>query len=434
MRDRERIAEALGGDFGVRSRHETLMAEVLTLVRGIQDAKKNLRKWMRPRRVGVSWLYRPARAEVRPQPKGVVGVMGAWNYPISLTLGPVVGAIAAGNRVMIKPSEIAPRSAEVVKAIVEEALGTERAAVVLGDVHVAEAFSRLSFDHLIFTGSTAVGRKVMAAASENLVPVTLELGGKSPVILTEDRFSKTGLERAAKSIAFGKLLNAGQTCIAPDYALIPEGRIDDFVDAFRAAVEAMYPSLLDNPDYSAVIHERHASRLNAYVRQAIDRRVRVEKVNPAEEDLSGQTRKLAPTLVIDPPDDLAVMREEIFGPILPVITYGTLDEAIAHVNARPRPLALYVFSDDRRKVRRILDGTTSGGVCVNEVTLHFAEDRLPFGGVGDSGMGAYHGRAGFDTFSHLKPVFVRTRFDPMSLFRPPYGARHDRFLSWLFGR
>ena len=421
-------------DFGVRSRHETLMAEVLTVVRGIQEVRKNLRRWMRPRRVRVSWLYRPGRARVQPQPKGVVGIMGAWNYPVNLALAPIVATIAAGNRAMVKPSEVAPRAAEVVKAILTEALGENRVIVTLGDVQVAETFSRLPFDHLLFTGSTQVGRKVMAAASENLVPVTLELGGKSPVIVTEDRFTRGGLLRTAHSVAFGKLLNAGQTCIAPDYALLPEGRIDDFVEAFRDSVTEMYPSLLDNADYTAIIDERHAGRLLGYVREAADRKVRIEEINPAGEDLGGQTKKLPPTLIVDPPDDLAVMKEEVFGPILPILTYGTLDEAIAHVNARPRPLALYVFSDDQRKVRRILERTTSGGACVNEVALQFAEDRLPFGGVGDSGMGAYHGRAGFETFSHLKPVFVRTRFDPMSLFRPPYGKRHDRFLDWLFGR
>jgi coniferyl-aldehyde dehydrogenase len=434
LRDRERVAEALMSDFGVRARHETLMAEVLTVVWGIREVRRQLRRWMRPRRVRVSWLYRPGRAHVQPQPKGVVGIMGAWNYPVNLALAPVVAAIAAGNRVMVKPSEIAPRAAEVVKAILTEAIGESRVVVTLGDVQIAEAFSRLPFDHLLFTGSTDIGRKVMAAASENLVPVTLELGGKSPVIVTEDRFTRTGLKRTAYSIAFGKLLNAGQTCIAPDYALLPEGRVDDFVEAFRDTVTEMYPSLLDNSDYTAIIDERHAGRLLRYVREAADRKVRIEEINPAEEDLGGQTKKLAPTLIVDPPDDLAVMREEIFGPILPVLTYGTLEEAIAHVNARARPLALYVFSDDRRKVRRILERTTSGGVCVNEVALQFAEDRLPFGGIGDSGMGAYHGRAGFETFSHLKPVFARTRFDPMSLFRPPYGRRHDRFLDWLFGR
>lgn len=433
MMSREGLAESVSADFGSRSRFETLMAEVLTVVRAIDDVRKNLRQWMRPRRTAASWLYRPGRAEVRPQPKGVIGVIGAWNYPINLTLEPVVGAIAAGNRVMVKPSEHAPRTAEAVKSLLDDSLGERWVHVALGGVDVAIEFSRLEFDHLLFTGSTEVGRSIMQAASENLVPVTLELGGKSPVIVTEDRFGKSGLERTAHGIAFGKLFNAGQTCIAPDYAWVPEGRVDEFAEAIQNSIHELYPTLLDNTDYSGIIDERHAARLRGYLRQAMDRRIRVIEINPAREDMDGQWKKMKPALVIDPPDDLDLMREEIFGPILPIKSYRSLSEVIDYINVRPRPLALYVFSDDNRKVDRILDETVSGGAAVNETMLQFAEDRLPFGGVGASGMGAYHGKTSFETFSHLKPVFVRTRFDPMSLFRPPYGPRHQRFLDWLFG-
>jgi len=388
---------------------------------------------MRPRRVGVSWLYRPARAWVQPQPKGVVGIIGARNYPVNLTLAPVVGALAAGNRMMVKPSDLTPRASEVVKAILEEALDEETVYVALGGPEVGVALSKLAFDHLMFTGSATVGREVMKAASENLVPVTLELGGKSPVVVTEDRFSKVGLARTAQTVAFGKLFNAGQTCIAPDYALVPEGRVDDFVEALTESIEKMYPTLLDNPDYTAIGTSTHFARLTGLVKQAVDRKIGVVEVNPANEDLGGQAKRMAPALVIDPPDDLDIAHEEIFGPILVIKPYAALDDAIAHINAGPRPLALYVFSDDRRKIDRILSSTTSGGACINETMLQFAEESLPFGGIGESGMGAYHGRHGFETFSHMKPVFERTRFDPMSLFRPPYGAKHDRFLGWLLG-
>lgn len=432
--NRDRFVEAVSSDFGVRSKHETLMADILTVVRGIDDTRRSLRTWMRPRRVGVSWIYRPARARVRPQPKGVVGVMGAWNYPVNLVFAPAAAALAAGNRLMVKPSEHTPRTADLTKAVLEDALGSDWVAVVLGGPDVGAAFSRLPFDHLLFTGSTAAGRKIMAAASENLVPLTLELGGKSPVIVTEDRFGSSALRRTANSIAFAKLLNAGQTCIAPDYVFVPEGRADDFVDAFRRSVEGMYPTLLDNPDYTAIINEAHFARLQGYLEQARERGARLVTINPGDEDLSGQSKKFVPTLVVDPVDDLAVMQEEIFGPILPVKTYSSLDQALQFINARPRPLALYVYSDDARKVRRVVDGTTSGGVCINEATLQFAEEHLPFGGIGASGMGAYHGETGFETFSHLKPIFERTRLDPMSMFRPPFGSRHERLLAWLFGR
>jgi coniferyl-aldehyde dehydrogenase len=434
LRQRDRIVTAIASDFGVRSRHETLTAEILTTLQGLDHARRNLRAWVRPRPVRVSWLWRPARGEVRPQPKGVVGIIAPWNYPFNLVFAPVVAAVAAGNRVMVKPSELTPRTSEVVKLMLETALGPDGVQVVIGGAEVGAAFARLPFDHLFFTGSTEVGKKVASAASENLVPVTLELGGKSPAIVTEDRFTRPHLKRTAASIAAAKLFNAGQTCIAIDHVFVPEGRQDDFIDEVRSAVEKLYPTLLDNPDYSAVINAHHFERLQGCVAEARERGVRIEVLNPAGEDLSGQSKKMAPTVVAAPPSDLALMSEEIFGPILPVLTYASLDEVIGRINAGPRPLALYIYSNDRRKVRRVLDETTSGGAGVNEALLQFAEDRLPFGGVGASGMGAYHGRAGFETFSHLKSVFVRTRFDPMAWFRPPFGPRQDRILDWLLGR
>jgi acyl-CoA reductase-like NAD-dependent aldehyde dehydrogenase len=340
-----------------------------------------------------------------------------------------VGAIAAGNRVMIKPSELAPESAKAVEALVADAFPSDRAAVVMGGPEVAEAFGRLPFDHLLFTGSTRVGKLVMRAAAENLVPVTLELGGKSPVIVG----SEISPRSAAEKIMTGKCFNAGQTCVAPDYALVPKGDLGAFVAACEAAVAKMYPTLLSNPDYTSIVSDHHYARLARYVAEAKSRGAKVVEINPAKEALGPEKRKMAPTLVVDPPEDLALMQDEIFGPILPIKTYETLDGAIDYVNDRPRPLALYFMGYDEAETERVLSKTVSGGVCVNDTMLHVGIADLPFGGVGPSGMGHYHGREGFETFSKKKPVMRQARLSGAALLRPPFGRAAELLLKILIG-
>lgn len=306
----------------------------------------------------------------------------------------------------------------------------EKVATVLGGPETGAAFAALPFDHLFYTGSTAVGRRVMLAAAENLTPVTLELGGKSPCIVAQD----AALPAAAESIASGKLLNAGQTCVAPDYALVPHQRREEFLDLLQGAIKKLYPSLRRNPDYTAIVNERHYTRIARYIDEARQRGVRILEINPGNEPLPAEERKIAPTLLIDPPDDLALMRDEIFGPLLPVKSYGSLEEAINYVNSHPRPLALYYFGADNAKRDEVLSRTVSGGVSVNDTLTHFAAESLPFGGVGPSGMGAYHGEYGFQTFSHRKGVFLQSQFSAARFLRPPFGRIADATLKFMLGR
>lgn len=422
----EALADAVDRDFQGRSRHETRLLELFPSLESIRHARRHLRGWMKPRRVPTSFWFRPGRSRIVPQPLGVVGIVVPWNYPIYLAIGPAVAALAAGNRVLVKMSEAAPATGETLARLVAERFDRGVLQVVNGDAQVARAFSALPFDHLLFTGSTEVGRHVMRAAADHLTPVTLELGGKSPAIVGRD----FPLEEAARRILHGKCLNAGQTCIAPDYVLVPSESCVAFGQHAARAVAHMYPTLAGNSDYSAIVNERHRTRLRSWLEEAARAGATLMPLNPAGEDL-GASPKIAPTLVYGAPDDTRLMQEEIFGPVLPVIPYGTLEDAIAHVNARPRPLALYVFDHDERNVQAILARTTSGGVSVNETLVHIAQEELPFGGVGPSGMGEYHGRAGFDTFSKHKGVFFQSRFNGLPLFRPPYGARFERLLRLL---
>jgi coniferyl-aldehyde dehydrogenase len=425
------IADAISRDFGHRSKHESLISEVFMVQGAIKYARAHLHEWMEPEEREVGALFLPARIEVRPQPLGVVGIISPWNYPVQLALTPLVQVLAAGNRAMIKPSELVPETAALLHDLIAETFPADQVTVVTGGPEVGEHFSRLPFDHLVFTGSTRVGRMVMRAASENLVPLTLELGGKSPTLVAEGFNVRTAADR----ILAGKLFNAGQTCIAPDYVLVPARSREAFVEASRAAVARMYPSLLKNPDYTSIVSDKHFARLSGYLEDAKTRGAQVIEMNPAGETLGAAsgTRKLAPTLVLDPSDQMQVMQEEIFGPILPVVTYGSLDEAIAYVNDRPRPLALYLFCNDKEATDRVLCETISGGVTINETMLQFAQDDLPFGGIGASGMGAYHAREGFDAFTKKKPVFRQARINTTGLFRPPYGKLVDRMLKFLIG-
>lgn len=416
LRRQEDLATAISEDFGGRARMEVLYSEVFVSVHAIRHAAEHLDDWMQERPVPLDWPLQPARAYVMPQPVGVVGVMAAWNYPVFVTIAPLAGALAAGNRVMIKPSELTPRTSQLLADLIAETFSPDHVTVVQGGIEVGREFAGLPLDHLIFTGSTAVGREIMRAAADNLTPVTLELGGKSPAIIAEG----ANLARAAGSIAYGKLLNAGQTCIAPDYVLVPKPLRDRFVEAYRAAVESMYPQAASNPDYTSIVNDRHFARLRSYVDEARAAGATVIELGPA-----AQGRKLPPTVVLDPPDHLQLMREEIFGPVLPVRGYGDLSEAIDYVNANPRPLSLYLFASSNRVIDRVLRNTVAGGVTVNDTLVHIVAENLPFGGAGASGFGAYHGQTGFDTFSKLKPVFRRQGIGLGVSLRPPYGKLHE---------
>jgi len=420
------IAAAVDRDFQGRATQETRLLEIFPALEAIAHARRNLRSWMVPRRARTNFWFMPGRSRVVMQPLGVVGVVVPWNYPVYLALGPAVSALAAGNRVMIKMSESAPATGELLATLVARYLAPDVVTVVNGDADMARAFTALPFDHLLFTGSTEVGRHVMRAAAANLPPVTLELGGKSPAIVGRGM----DVAEAADRILFGKCLNAGQTCVAPDYVLVPEERLEAFAAAAQAAVARLYPRLADNPDYTAIIDARHRARLRAYVDEARERGASVIEINPAGESFA-DSPKMAPTLLSGVPEDARVMREEIFGPVLPLVPYRALDEAIAYVNARPRPLALYVFDHNRAAVNKVLARTVSGGVTVNETLLHLGQDDLPFGGVGPSGMGEYHGRAGFEAFSKRKAVFYQSRFNALKLLRPPYGKRIETLLKIL---
>jgi len=420
------FCRTLGEDFGARSPHETRLLEVFPSLESIRHARRHLRRWTRPQRHATGLWFLPGRSRVVFQPLGVVGIVVPWNYPLYLAVGPIVPALAAGNRILVKMSEAAPATGALFARLVADRFDPALLAVVNGDAAVARAFVSLPFDHLLFTGSTQVGRSVMRAAAENLTPVTLELGGKSPAIVGRG----FDVREAASRILYGKCLNAGQTCIAPDYALVPEERLEEFARASEQSVAALYPTLRDNPDYTAIVNARHRDRLLGYLQDAAAQGARVVEINPAGEDLASSP-KLAPHLLTGVTDAMRVMREEIFGPLLPVVPYRTLDDALAYVNARPRPLALYVFENDAAEAERVIAGTTSGGVTVNETFLHVAQDDLPFGGVGASGMGEYHGRAGFETFSKRKAIFHQSRLNGLKLFRPPYGPRFDALARWL---
>jgi len=423
----EAMDAAIRADFGHRSTHENLVSEALIVRAEIAHALRHLRRWAKPRRVGVGWRFWPARAEVRPMPVGVVGIIAPWNYPVNLALVPLVSAIAAGNHVYLKPSEHTPRTSAWLHGLLADVFPDDRVAVALGGADVGAAFSSLPFDHLLFTGSAAIGRKVLAAAAPNLTPVTLELGGKSPAIVAPD----FPVDRAAARIASGKWFNAGQTCIGVDYVLVDASRRDALVAALERELRARFGDLSRADDYTRIINDAEFARLADALADADARGARVLQPIPIDATTARRERLFPPTLVLDPPDDGPLMREEIFGPILPIRGYAGVDDAIAYVNTHARPLALYPFSNDRATVERILAGTLAGGVSVNDTLLHFGVNDLPFGGIGASGSGAIHGRAGFETFSKLLPVFRQSRFAASDWIRPPYRGWVDRVVRLM---
>lgn len=411
------IAEAIDADFGGRSRNETRLLEIVVTAQAARHARKDLSRWMKVRTVPTPSMAALGRSLVRYEPKGVVGIVAPWNYPIQLSLVPLIAALAAGCRALIKPSELTPRTSELMARLLSERFPADQVAVVTGGADVAEVFCSERFDHLFYTGSTRIGRSVGQAAARNLTPVTLELGGKSPVIVD----ASIPLDRVAHPLAWGRFLNAGQTCVAPDYVLAEGHRAEALGQAVIRQAGVFYPDFASNPDYTAIVSDRHHARLMAMIDEARHRGVQILQPTHDAASLAG-SRRIPPTVMIDPPADLAVMREEIFGPLLPILSSASIAAACARVNAGERPLALYVFSDDRAVVRQVLDSTLSGGVSVNTTMVHLSNEHLPFGGVGESGSGAYHGQRGFEEFSHARSVFQAGRWHSSRLIAPPYGA------------
>ena len=428
--NKDRMVAALSEDFGHRSTEMSLVTDIMASVKPLKHAMKHLEGWMKPesRRLDFPMKLLGARARVEFQPKGVIGIISPWNFPINLTFGPLAGVLAAGNRAMIKPSEFTPVTSALMKELLEAAFDETEIAVITGGAEAGKAFSELPFDHLVFTGGTAIGRHVMAAAAKNLVPLTLELGGKSPTIIS--RSADIGV--ATERIAMGKMMNAGQICLAPDYLLVPAEQEGAVVEGLKTATAKMYPTLLANPDYTSVLGARHRERLEAHVADAIAKGATVDVVNPGNEDFSKQnTNKMPLHIIRNPTDEMTVMQEEIFGPLLPVRTYSTVDGAIDEVNRRDRPLGLYWFGQDDAEQRRVLDRTISGGVTVNDVVFHVSAEDLPFGGIGPAGMGSYHGADGFKAFSHAKAIYTQPKIDLAGLagFKPPYGDKTRKALA-----
>ena len=422
VRYSDRVSDALNEDFTCRPREVNKLTDVIGSIGAMKHAKKHLKGWMkaekRPTVFPLNLLG--GRSRIEYQPKGVVGIVAPWNFPIAMVFQPMAGILAAGNRTMIKPSEFTPATSAVIQEMIADGFDPSEATVFPGGPEVGQAFSGLPFDHMIFTGATGIARHIMAAASRNLVPVTLELGGKSPVIISRS----ADIEKSVQRIMLGKTMNAGQICLAPDYLLVPEEKLNEVIEAAQKAVGEMYPTLLDNDQYTSVVNERHYQRLNGYLEEAEQRGQTVIPIHPCNEDFSAQNGgfKIPPTLVPEPAEDLALMEEEMFGPILPIRTYRDFEETISYINAKPRPLAAYYFGEDKAEEEAMITRTTSGGVCVNDVIMHIMQEDLPFGGIGPSGMGNYHGLEGFKTFSHAKSVYRQTGVNVAKLggMLPPY--------------
>jgi coniferyl-aldehyde dehydrogenase len=430
----EEFARAISRDFGHRSHEQSLMTDIMPSVTAAKYCLKHMDAWARTekRKPNFPLGLFGAKAELRYEPKGVVGVVSPWNFPVGLTIGPVAQAFAAGNRVMIKPSEFTEDTSELMREVFARYFAEEEMAVFTGGPDVGQAFCGLPFDHLLFTGATSVGKHVLRAAADNLVPVTLELGGKSPTILGRS----ANVERASERIAMGKMLNAGQICLAPDYMIVPQELEERAIGAVSNAVSAMYPTLLNNDDYTSVVNAKHRDRIQGLIDDAKAKGAEAIEINPGNEDFSASNgHKMPLTILRNVDDDMKVMQDEIFGPVLPIKTYKAIDEAIDYINAHDRPLGLYYFGEDAGERERVLTRTISGGVTVNDVVMHVSIDDLPFGGVGPSGMGSYHGPEGFKTFSHARSVYTQPKFDLAKLagLKPPYGPTTRKTLARELG-
>ena len=426
-----KLVDALNTDFTCRPREVTLLTDVGAGIAPMKHAIKHVRKWMKPEKRPTMFPLNllGGRSKIEYQPLGVVGVIAPWNFPVNMVFSPLAQVLAAGNRAMIKPSEFTPATTEVMMEMVSEAFDQKEVAMFDGGPEVGQAFSGLPFDHMIFTGATSIARHILAAASRNLVPTTLELGGKSPVVISRS----ADIEKSLGRIMVGKTLNAGQICLAPDYLLVPEEKLNEVIEAAQNAVAEMYPTLLSNPSYTSVVNERHFQRLNGYLEEAREAGQKIIPLNPANEDFDAQqgTLKIPPTLVPEPSEDLKVLQDEIFGPLLPIRTYKNFEDTIDYINSKPRPLAAYYFGEDAAEEQAFTSRTTSGGVCINDVIMHVMQEELPFGGVGPSGMGAYHGYKGFQTFSHAKSIYKQAKVDVAKLggMKPPYGKNTENTIK-----
>jgi coniferyl-aldehyde dehydrogenase len=436
LENQDVLVEAISKDFGHRSRHQSQMSDIYATVEALKAGRKGIDRWMKPekRKMPFPMKLFGARGRIEYQPKGVIGNIATWNFPVLVSFNPLAGILAAGNRAMIKLSEFVPATNEVIIKSVSKYFDPTEVVAIDGGPEVGAAFASLPFDHIVFTGAASIGRHIMRAAADNLTPVTLELGGKSPVIIDRDY----KLEDAAWRIMSGKSFNVGQVCLAPDYIFVPEELKDDFVRHIENVIKAMFPTMMNNPDYTSIINRRHFDRIKSYVDDAKRKGADVRVVNPGSEHFDNQngTHKLPFTLIINPGEDAKVMQEELFGPIIPIKSYRTLDEVIRYINAHPRPLGLYYFGHDAAKQRQVLDRTTSGGVTINDVTGHASSDDLPLGGIGASGMGAYHGIEGFKTFSHAKSVCEAPKLNLAKLggMLPPYGPKAEAQLKRMLGK
>lgn len=432
----DELADAMAADFSPRPQLMSMFSDIAPAIKSLRYAKKHVARWMRPQRRPLEFPLGllGARGEIRYQPKGVVGLISPWNFPVNLTFGPLAGILAAGNRAMIKPSEMTPETSSLMESLIGRYFDSKELCVVTGGVDVGRAFSAVPYDHLLFTGATSIGRHVMRAAAESLTPVTLELGGKSPVILSRS----ADLEQAAERIIIGKMMNAGQICLAPDYCLVPKEMMQEFHDALVAAAERLYPTIKNNAHYTAIVNRHHKDRLYAQLKDAEAKGAEVTLVNPAQEVFSADDGDTVMPLHLlqNTSDAMTVMQDEIFGPLMPLIPYDSIEDAIAYVNDRERPLALYYFGKDKEEERAVLDKTLSGGVTVNDVVWHVGHESLPFGGIGPSGMGAYHGHEGFLTFSHARSVYRQTGFNLAKMIglRPPYGKKLKQALRMQIGK
>jgi len=426
----DQIISAMNKDFGCRSSDDTKLGDVLATIMGINYASKKLKKWLKPSKCHIGVLFQPAKAFVMYQPLGVVGIVTPWNYPLFLSIGPLTLALAAGNRAMIKMSEFTPATNKVISEMIASVFSNEQVAVIDGGPMVAAHFTKQAFDHLLFTGSTRVGKMVMAAAAENLTPVTLELGGKSPTIIADD----IAIDDAVSRFILAKTLNAGQTCVAPDYILCPENKVDQLVTACIEQFNNMYPKFSNNDDYGSIINEQQFQRLHTWLDDAKTKGAKVFTLSDFDENNCAQPRKMPLTVVTNVNDDMQIMQDEIFGPILPIVGYKSLNEAIAYINDRPRPLALYLCSHDQQTQQKVLHQTHAGGVCINDAAIQVAQDDMPFGGIGPSGMGQYHGHEGFLTFSKTKSVLIKGKMNTSKMAFPPYGKLVHKLIYKLFLR
>ena len=434
IQNKERITEALNADFGARSQSQSLISDVYAVLPPFTYAIKHLKSWMKDekRKSNFPLGLMGAKSYIHREPLGSIGMISPWNFPIYLSLAPLAGIFSAGNQVMHKPSEFTPITSELLKEICDSAFDETEFATFLGGPDVGAAFTQLKFDHLLFTGSGNIGKHVMRAASENLVPVTLELGGKSPVIVSDS----SNIDITARRVMFNKTLNAGQICLAPDYVYVHETEKDNFVEACKDQVNNFYSDLKYNPDYTSVINQKHYDRLNGLLSDAKDHGAELVEINPADEDFTQQeSHKIPPTLVLNPTDEMQIMKEEIFGPLLPIKTYKDIREPINYINKNDKPLGLYYFGNNKNEEAKVLNSTSSGGVTVNDIMGHLQQNELGFGGVGPSGMGKYDGYDGFTNFSNNKPIYKQVGFGLEKFFdaiRPPYKDGFENVIKKLF--